>query len=139
MTPDEILGLPDGYINDILGGPDHTLTIPVSEWLNSNDRTHWAVRYRASQKLRVDATIIALANIKNKYQKIHVLAYTHKTHNRKYDAHNLMPTLKPIIDGIVKAGVIPDDTNDHLIGPDLRQGNKTLTPKITLHITAIKE
>ena len=40
--------------------------------------------------------------------------------NRRRDAHNLMPTLKACVDGFVDAGLLEDDDDRHLIGPDLR-------------------
>lgn len=36
------------------------------------------------------------------------------------DAHNVIPTLKALIDGMVDAGLLPDDDDRHLTGPDLR-------------------
>ena len=44
---------------------------------------------------------------------------------RRRDLHNLTPTLKPMIDGLVDAGVLDDDDVAHLVGPDLRHD---LTP-----------
>lgn len=34
-----------------------------------------------------------------------------------YDAGNLHPTAKALVDGIVRMGVLPDDTNDRVMGP----------------------
>ena len=47
---------------------------------------------------------------------------------RKRDAHNLMPTIKGLIDGLVDPGtrgILPDDSDAHLTGPDLRVGDVT--------------
>jgi hypothetical protein len=49
-----------------------------------------------------------------------------------------LPTLKAAIDGLVDYGLLPDDTNAHLIGPDLRQGGKG-DPAIVLTITELEE
>ena len=32
-----------------------------------------------------------------------------------------MPTAKAVVDGLVDAGVLPDDDAKHLLGPDLRR------------------
>ena len=40
---------------------------------------------------------------------------------RRRDPHNYMATVKPIVDGLVDAGVLPDDDAKHLLGPDLRR------------------
>jgi hypothetical protein len=69
---------------------------------------------------------------------VHIVAHVIKPTNRAYDAHNLLPTLKAAIDGLVDYGLIPDDTNAHLIGPDLRQGGKG-DPAIVLTITELEE
>ena len=39
---------------------------------------------------------------------------------RRRDAHNIMPTIKACVDGVVAAGLLPDDDDTHLTGPDLR-------------------
>ena len=47
---------------------------------------------------------------------------------RKRDAHNLMATVKPLLDGMVSPGVrgiLLDDDDAHLEGPDLRVGDVT--------------
>ena len=36
------------------------------------------------------------------------------------DLHNYMPTLKALVDGLVDAGLLPDDDARHLQGPDMR-------------------
>ena len=39
---------------------------------------------------------------------------------RRRDDHNIMPTLKACVDGVVAAGLLPDDNHKHLVGPDIR-------------------
>lgn len=39
---------------------------------------------------------------------------------RRRDAHNLGPTFKACIDGMVRAGLLADDDDRHLVGPDPR-------------------
>lgn len=41
---------------------------------------------------------------------------------RRRDVANLYPTAKAIVDGLVDAGLLPDDNDNHLTGPDLRRG-----------------
>jgi hypothetical protein len=40
---------------------------------------------------------------------------------RRRDAHNVAPTIKACVDGLVDARVIPDDSDRYLIGPDIRR------------------
>lgn len=56
--------------------------------------------------------------------KVQITAHIIKPTSRAYDAHNLIPTVKAIIDGLVDYQLITDDTNKHLIGPDMREGGK---------------
>lgn len=54
-----------------------------------------------------------------------IIATIHKTRGGRYDPNNLYPTIKACLDGIVDAGIIPDDDHKHVIGPDMRHGDKT--------------
>ena len=47
---------------------------------------------------------------------------------RRRDTHNLMPTAKAIVDGLVDAGLLPDDDHWHLTGPHLEAADD-LSPK----------
>lgn len=113
------------------------LFIPQPEqWLNSNHRTHWAVRSKRTKAWRKTAGLVALAADLGTRDHIHVTAWIHKETRRRYDAANLHPTVKACIDGCVDAGVIPDDDNAHLTGPDLRMGEaRPDQPGVTLTIT----
>jgi hypothetical protein len=65
-----------------------------------------------------------VAKLPKNLDRVHIVAHIIKPTSRQYDVHNLMPTLKACVDGLVDYGLIPDDTNAHLTGPDLRQGGK---------------
>lgn len=41
--------------------------------------------------------------------------------NIRRDVGNLQPTSKAIVDGLVEAGVVPDDNDKHVLGPDNRR------------------
>ena len=122
-----------------------TLTIPAvktrdgkADWLNANDTRHWAPKARLVKNWRNLAHLIARqAKAPKGLHRVMIQAYIHKTNNRRYDAHNLMPTLKPIVDGLVDYGLIPDDHNTHLLGPIIEPGEKRDTPSITLVITPL--
>jgi len=113
-----------------------TLTVPAPcEFINLNSRMHWAQKAKLTKAWRRCTWLSATAdNLPTNLQRVHITAHIIKRTSRQYDAHNLLPTLKAAIDGLVDHGLIPDDTNKHLIGPDLRQGG-TGTPAIILTIT----
>lgn len=47
------------------------------------------------------------------------------------------PTAKAIVDGLVDAGVIPDDSNEWVTGPDMRAGEKRPEPCVVVRVEAI--
>lgn len=114
-----------------------TLTIPAPcQFINLNQRMHYHPKAELTRKWRHAAHAAAHdAGLPTGLEKVHIVAHIHKTTNRDYDAHNLMPTLKACVDGLVDYGLIIDDTNRHVIGPDVRHGTKQPTPAITLTIT----
>jgi len=113
-----------------------TLTVPAPcEYINLNSRMHWAQKAKLTKAWRLCTRLTATAEaLPTNLERVHIVAHIIKPTNRQYDAHNLLPTLKAAIDGLVDHGLIPDDTNKHLIGPDLRQGGVG-KPAIILTIT----
>jgi len=119
----------------------NTWTVTVASelpMLNLNQRMHWAKKAQLTKHWRRLAMVNAMAaDLPRNLNRVHIVAHVTKPTNRQYDAHNLLPTLKAAIDGLVDYGLIPDDTNRHLIGPDLRQGGKG-DPAIVLTITELE-
>ena len=105
-------------------------------WINSNERTHWAVRAEKTRAWRLVAKIAAQnAGLPKGLYKAHLTVYVHKTNNRAYDVHNLYGTAKAAIDGLVTDyGLLPDDSNAYLTGPDMRHGTKRDQAGITITI-----
>lgn len=54
--------------------------------------------------------------------------------SRRRDSANFQGALKPVIDGIVSAGLLPDDDILHLVGPDVRIDPATRTSPGVVHI-----
>lgn len=113
-----------------------TITIESAlPMLNLNQRYHWAKKAQLTKHWRQLALANAMAaDLPKNLQNVHITAHVIKSTSRQYDVHNLMPTLKACVDGLVDYGLIPDDTNKHLTGPDLRQGGKG-EPGIRITIT----
>lgn len=111
------------------------LTIPLpAEWINLNQRLHWAQRAKLTKAWRTMAHIQARQQrLPKKLGRVSIVATVHKATARKYDVHNLIPTAKAVIDGLVDYGLIVDDSNEFLVGPDMRAGDKG-TPRIELLI-----
>lgn len=107
--------------------------------LNANDRLHWRVRRDRTAAIRTAAWALA------KQMKIPLLARAYivaeycPTDRRRRDPANWAPTAKAAVDGLVDAGVLPDDSAEYLDGPDMRLG--LVTPggrRFLLHITELE-
>lgn len=77
--------------------------------LSLNGRYHWAQKARLTAEIRDAVTLLAKAHKIPSCQRVHVELHYRPARNWGADADNLVATLKPAIDGIVTAGVIPDD------------------------------
>lgn len=63
-------------------------------------------------------------------------ALVHRTTNAKSDAHNVLPTIKACIDGIVTCGVLPDDNDDIISRLVIERGDRAEKPSVTLILEA---
>lgn len=97
------------------------LVWPMSQILTSNQRLHWAPKAQHTKDLRWASFLLA-TNYANhgQFDRAHIVVTVTWPDKRRRDVHNLMPTIKACIDGFVDAGLIPDDSDQHLVGPDLR-------------------
>lgn len=92
--------------------------------LNANERGHWGKREKrrsywrelAYGKLRTTS----LGLQRPLQERVHIFVEISWPDHRRRDAANWHPTAKAIIDGIVDAKVLIDDSNRYLVGPDMR-------------------
>ncbi len=104
-------------------GRDWLLTAPPGmRLLTSNDRGHWAAGAKATADLRDAFGWLARSRRIPELRAAHVLYYIRA--RGRFDPANWMPTAKAAIDGIVDAGVLPDDSRRYLVGPDPREGER---------------
>lgn len=86
-----------------------TIRLPYTKPpLSLNDRTHW--RKKASITKAIRAHVAAAAAVIPVCDRAAVTLYYVPRDARRRDADNLIPILKAACDGIVDAGVVPDDT-----------------------------
>jgi len=110
-----------------------TLTIPqADEWLNSNDRRHHMARYRIGESWKIMAKVQAVKANLPRLQRAHITATVHRARANRSDALNFSPTIKPIIDGLIVYGLLPDDDDKHLT-VDVRGGAPGI-PRVELVI-----
>lgn len=80
--------------------------------LTLNQRLHWARRAKLTKELRL------LARLKGRHIPdlesctVELVWYVNTKHRR--DTINAMPTLKALVDGLVDAEVVPDDSHEYV-------------------------
>lgn len=94
--------------------------------LSMNDRVHWRVRARLTRAWRHAAQMAACAQLGSSPSKRSRPAcevrvdFPVRAVGARRDPHNLAPTVKACIDGLVDAGVWPDDTDEFVVVIDPR-------------------
>lgn len=100
---------------------DHLLldvTGERSRLLTANQRLHYKQRGERTAYWRTRAATLVVPRFATA-RIVLTFAWPDK---RRRDVANLYPTAKAIVDGLVDAGLLPDDNDNHLTGPDLRRG-----------------
>lgn len=90
-----------------------TLDLPYERPpLNANQRMHWAKKAALTKQVRAASFYAAKSAGVLRCDKVRVtLTWFVRTTTRR-DADNVVPTLKALCDGLVDAGIVPDDTPD---------------------------
>lgn len=104
---------------------DLTITIPAALWLSANQRLHWAPKAKRTKAIRQLGWHAAVGADLPTRDVDHVAAFIGYPRNGKADPANAAPTVKALIDGMVDAGVWPDDDSTHVLGPTYLRDPKT--------------
>lgn len=99
------------------------LDIPRDWWLTSNGRYHWAARAKRTRWIRQAAKLAARDT--QRHRQAHITAYVAYPRQNKADPGNAYPTLKAAIDGVIDAGILPDDDHKHLPALTIRRDPPT--------------
>ncbi|MFM1964922.1 MAG: phage Tortellini [Actinomycetota bacterium] len=92
-----------------------TIRLPYSTPpLTLNGRQHWATKARGVKEVRGTTATLARVLQIPACESIHVQLHYVPRDGRRRDADNLVGTLKPCIDGLVDAGVVPDDSPEYV-------------------------
>lgn len=95
----------------------------AGEWLNSNDRRHRMAQAKITKAWREAAAEVA-KGLPTFERPVRIIASVWKSRLGDYDAGNLYPTAKACVDGYRDAGLLIEDNNRYVIGPDMRHGGK---------------
>lgn len=115
------------------------LDLPYGRPVTLNDRMSHIVRWKRTKPYREAAYVLARAAKIPPCDKVRVtLIYTPRD-RRVRDPLNLVPTVKALEDGLVDAGVVPDDNPTYLqsVMP-LIDAPDSKNPKLQLYIERIK-
>jgi len=115
-----------------------TLTIPAPcDFINTNKRYHPQAKARLTSQWRLAAKLLA-RDLPELTPPVRIVAHIWKPRGGRYDPNNWAETTKACVDGLVDAGVLPDDSHREVVGPDHRHGGKG-EPRIVLTITEIPD
>jgi crossover junction endodeoxyribonuclease RusA len=86
------------------------IDLPLTRPLSMNDREHWAVKAKRVKALRRAVELLVRTKQVPPCPRLQIALHYTPRDARRRDSTNLVATLKACEDGIVDAGVIPDDT-----------------------------
>lgn len=94
------------------------VSMPVKDAQNMNDRKHWGAKDTLREKI---AGRVHYSNARqlDRMERATIWVGVEKSQRAAYDAQNLQATAKVIVDTLVRMGKLPEDDNDHVIGPFL--------------------
>lgn len=82
--------------------------------LNANQRLHWADKAAKTRGIRDSTKLIARnASLEPAPHVVVQLTWV-VTDKRRRDSDNIYPTFKAMCDGLVDAGIVPDDTPEYM-------------------------
>lgn len=115
------------------------LPLAGMRWINANDRSTWMARSRETRRWRASARAEAAARRIPHLSGGRVVAELHFGDARRRDPANWAPTAKAVMDGLVDAGVFPDDNHRYVVGPDMRIGDPVLGAAVGMKVLIYPE
>lgn len=88
--------------------------IPQSLFLSQNDRLHWRQKAAKTQQLRLLGQAVGSTHDRVR-TPCHMAVEIGWPDKRRRDRSNAASTAKALIDGIVTAGVLDDDSDAHIV------------------------
>lgn len=99
------------------------------EWISSNDRgKHWGRKADLTAQWRAAAGWRARQAKVSAMQRADIEVRVVFPNARRRDPHNLTPTIKACIDGLVDVGMLPDDDAKHLT---ITRIDRTIDPSVS--------
>lgn len=97
------------------------VAVPAQEVISANHRAVWQAVHRQTVALRERGTVAVRSNPHPRFDHATCWVFVRYPDTRvRRDVANFMGTVKPIIDGMVSARLLPDDDDRYLDGPWLK-------------------
>ena len=112
--------------------------LPQADMLSLNGRADRRTLSPRIRTLRLQARVMARAARCPSLERARLVAWVRFPDGRRRDLHNYMPTLKALVDGLVDAGLLPDDDSRHLQGPDMRLDTRHTSKRMGIPMCSIK-
>jgi crossover junction endodeoxyribonuclease RusA len=111
--------------------------VPVkrANLLTANQRLHWRQKAQRTRTLRDLTYVTARPAVVPFPDRMRCIVGVSYPDARRRDVHNLMPTVKACIDGLVDAGWLTDDSDRYLQGPDLRPSDERCSKDLACTLT----
>lgn len=109
----------------------HRIEVQATSF-SANDRLHRRRRDELVQEWRGTAQQLTRAKLGPRAPKLglaHIYVFVHTRTATRFDPINAAPAGKAAIDGMVLAGLLVDDNDEHLLGPDYRRGRPVKMPE----------
>lgn len=109
--------------------------------LSLNDRKHWAASQVIGQQIKKAAWAMARSMVPATappLERVTVTVEYQPPDKRRRDADNLAASGKPAIDGLVLAGVLPDDNSEHVTAVHYTIGPVCPRGRLVLHVRELE-
>ena len=129
-----------GAATSLPAGPrTYTIALPAGmKLLSQNMRLHHFERNRRAQVLKTAAWLTVLREKIPPLERVSIVVEYQPRDSRDTDPDNVPPASgKPCIDGIVAAGILPDDNSRYVTSVSGKIGPKFPRGRIVLHITEV--
>ena len=117
--------------------------LKTGKYMSANDRMGWRAKAEQTKYWRdracFDATLAwgGWESMPRRFTGlVRITATVHIADKRRREVSNLFPTFKACIDGFVDAGVLADDSDAHVVGPDPRRAYDG-PPRITFELEEV--
>lgn len=111
---------------------------PPAPAMSLNDRHHWAQQRRLTKLWRTATATHARAQRVGAHgPSIVAISLPVKSLKQRRDPHNLTPTLKACVDGLVDTGVFVDDDSTRVATLEPRVHLRSERPEVVITITPI--